>query len=132
MHQTYGADGIHGKAVINGHYSGSRFHPGNDAKFKELLRNMQHSNQNLHTESSGLKKVEASGRSNLQIQTQKQVELLRRQDSERSEYTDQHDVLGLQGLQTLNVSKIKLIKPEPNKNEEKKTQYEAFLRQTVQ
>jgi hypothetical protein len=54
--------------------------------------------------------------------------LLRRQDSERSEYGDQADILGLQGLQTLNVSKIKLMKPEPNKNEEKKTQYEAFLR----
>ena len=45
-----------------------------------------------------------------------------------NEYIDECNQLSAQGLQTLNVSKIVLSKPEPKKNEEKKTQYEAFLR----
>ena len=66
-------------------------------------------------------------------QSRYQANTLKRQESQRSEYTErsgQH-AFGFQGLETLNVQKITLNKPEPNKLEEKKTQYEAFLRQTV-
>ena len=65
MH-TSAVDSMRGR-YVNGHQSGSTFNPGNDTRFRELLKNIQHSNQNLHKDPSGLNKSEASGRSNQQM-----------------------------------------------------------------